>query len=256
MGCFDVYCTLCGVRLNGVMMHFAPKDTDKEDPKTMAKTHWLGRCTVLRPGQKAQHGFQETTCNCTFQKTNGRGEEHFLLNGSGTKKRESKDAMTEAGLVVHTDCWKAARAATKVALTYDHFDAQRLQKLHKSTHNYVLSYLKYAPASKYNKSQFFANDDRANVRPADRFILYSPLGKSAESKQNAARVVQNARAVVARRVKATTPANATSSRPKPGGRLSPSEKAREFKNKRRRGNDGNMWRSLPRADGVYRWVKA
>ena len=77
----------------------------------------------------------------------------------------------------------------------------------------------------------------------------------AAAKKNAARVAANARkllqgAATSRSSAARTPRRAGPARP------SPSQKAREFKNQTRRGNDGKTWRSKRCANGVYRWVRA
>jgi hypothetical protein len=59
----------------------------------------------------------------------------------------------------------------------------------------------------------------------------------------------------ARKVSATRPVAAAAARKVPAGRKSPPEHASEFKNKTRRGIDGNMWTSLPNVNGVFRWTK-
>ena len=239
MGCFDVYCALCGVRLNGGMIRDISKEPKK--PQTISTTRWMERCTVLVPHKKPQHGFLETACNCTFER---KGQSYFLCYA---KKKNKFVPMEGAGLAVHTDCWRAARKATGgKALTFEHFDMNKLRLQYKGAHNYTLTHLKYSPADTYNKTQHFANDDIENIKESDRYILFSPLGASAASKRNAARVAGNARRLLLQRGRRAT----ANSRP------SPSEKAREFKNQKRKGNNGGMWRSKKGANGVYRWVPA
>ena len=248
MGCFDVYCALCGVRLNGGMF----RDIDREPTKLriIATTRWMERCTVIVPHQKPQHGFRETACNCTFE---GKGRtyslDNFHVQYTAGKKKKAED---NAGLAVHTDCWRAARKAWKGrGLTLDHFDLRKLRTLHKTPHSYLFNHLAYGPAQ-VRKSQHFANDDIKNIKEADRYILVSPMGTSAAAKKNAARVAANARKLLqgaAASQSARTPRRAGPVRP------SPSQKAREFKNQTRKGNDGKTWRSKRCANGVYRWVR-
>ena len=121
---------------------------------------------------------------------------------------------------------------------------RKLRTLHKTPHSYLFTHLAYGPAAKYNKTQFFANDDIENIKETDRYIMVSPMGTSAAAKRNAARVAANARRLL------RGAAGAAVTRP------SPSEKAREHKNKTRKGNNGKMWRSKRCANGVYRWVPA
>ena len=254
MGCFDVYCALCGVRLNGGMF----RDVAKEPAKLrmIATTRWMERCTVLVPRRAAQHGFRETACNCTFE---GRGRAYALDNYVARVNKKTRcDAMEGVGLAVHTDCWRAARKAMNGrGLTLDHFDLRKLRTLHKTPHSYLLTHLAYGPAAKYNKTQHFANDDIENIKEIDRYILVSPMGTSAAAKKNAARVAANARKLLQGAATSSQSSSARTPRRAAGpARPSPSQKAREFKNQTRKGNDGKTWRSKRCANGVYRWVRA
>ena len=91
----------------------------------------------------------------------------------------------------------------------------KLRLQYKGAHNYTLTHLKYSPADTYNKTQHFANDDIENIKESDRYILFSPLGASAASKRNAARVAGNARRLLLQRGRRAT----ANSRPSPSEKL-------------------------------------
>lgn len=121
--------------------------------------------------------------------------------------------------------------------------------LHNTPHSYLFTHLAYSPATKYHKTQHFANDDVNNIKEADKYILVSPMGTSAAAKKNAARVAANARKLL----QGAAAPHASSVR---SVRPSPSQKARNCKNQTRKGNDRKTWRSKRCANGVYRWVRA
>ena len=97
MGCFYVYCPLCGMRLNSGMF----RDIAKAPVST---TRWMERCIVLVRGHKPQHGFMETHIR-------GQGTEATYFLCYDATKEDKFDPVGAPGAAVHTDCWRAARKA-------------------------------------------------------------------------------------------------------------------------------------------------
>jgi hypothetical protein len=141
MGCWDVFCFLCGntchSTLDGIEEYllenveyyesnnkkyklFKPiYESYKKNPKLFISklkkieknTNWLNKSTFLTANNKIVHGCKEVACNVTFEDKNGNSYSH----GTGY---EYDDIMY--GVFIHTDCWKFVKNEYNIKLTYSH----------------------------------------------------------------------------------------------------------------------------------------
>ena len=93
MGCWDVYCSLCGISCGGFLADINElKNTisNREFTKILKKIKWIERCTILLPNKKALHGFKEVNGNIKF---------------CNNKKKICYNIDNPLdGIVLHTDC--------------------------------------------------------------------------------------------------------------------------------------------------------
>lgn len=135
MGCYDVYCFVCGNPCHGILEGTIKEleeymNTDlreklstymrkyiKEiqsyptlvsDMRKMKKdTKWMENCTTLTADNKIIHGVKETECNITFKKGNI-SIEHMINYESFYNEH--------LGIFLHTDCWKYIKNTYGIAL--------------------------------------------------------------------------------------------------------------------------------------------
>jgi hypothetical protein len=253
MGCFNVWCPLCGGPLNESLEGLVDDKLTKEFIKIIkSKTKWLVKITILLSNRKAKHGFRETYCNTFF--INNKGEEYDLHPDDGIE-----------GLPLHTDCWKFAKKVMKRECTYSDFNnsklmwggkSRKVKKIDENTkskiqqyyrkngmHAFAFSNLNYIPIVKYWDQIF--NLDELDKNKNHWYLLYSPLGTSPESKKNAYRILKNIKNINKKK----------SAKPRKD-RPSPSESATSYdKGKKKKGNDGNMYVVVVNKNGVKRWKK-
>jgi hypothetical protein len=120
MGCFDVYCSLCGLPLNSGYSDLVQK--------------WMYKCTLLLNNNKIIHGATESACNY-----------HFYVKG---KSYDSLLYNERSFIVVHTDCWKYVKKEMKIELKYSDFPM--VDKFYKkNNYNFFSFNISYIPISKY-----------------------------------------------------------------------------------------------------------
>lgn len=158
MGCYDVWCPLCGGPLNGIY-------DDKVPLKVKRVTRWMEKVTLLLPN-KTIMGTKEIECNSTF--ATKKGEEYYFWMGD--------DFINGVGL--HDDCWRVAK---KDKLSYDNFEGKSFKK---DYYGFTVKGLDYKPIDKYWNQTF--ETDRL-LKDKNDYLLESPL----KSKMNADRVIKN-----------------------------------------------------------------
>jgi len=152
------------------------------------KYKWLQKVTILLEYKKPRHGFYEVDCNI-----------HFENNKTNESSYLSFEPNCTEGLAVHTYCWKYAKK-NKYELTYQHFNIDKVMwnkkgkisfptnktygnlKKYYSTRGYNLypiDNFDYNPILKYWSQDF----DIIELQKKNWYILYSPLGRSEESKK-------------------------------------------------------------------------
>jgi len=95
MGCYDVFCSLCGLPLNTCHQE------DVNIPK------WMYKCTLLLNNNKNINNAQEVACNINFHAN--KKEYNSLLN------------YPKSFIVIHTDCCKYIKKEKNIKLRYSDF---------------------------------------------------------------------------------------------------------------------------------------
>lgn len=171
MGCWDVFCSLCGFPLSYSLVYQI-----KEYLVKIPRANWTEKCTVLLIGKKAKHGFEEINCNFTFR-------------NKKTKEEYDIGEDYDLGVVLHTDCWKYASTLLKRKLTIDDFNLKKMKFRHKVWSHYTFTYLKYTEVSKYHEQNF--NIEKLLKNPKNLYLLYSPLAKTPLADKNRKRIKDN-----------------------------------------------------------------
>ena len=168
MGCWDIYCILCGntchemfedknkileaIKLyennkknNWFKKSFKPiYDAYNKNPNQYLEkinilsksTNWLKDCTFLTATNKIIHNVEEVNCNIMFVDDNNNNYIHSPFKF---------EALDNYGLFVHTDCWKFIQKKYKIDLCYSHLPI--IDK------NLFRSFIKY-PLGKYLEQDF------------------------------------------------------------------------------------------------------
>lgn len=257
MGCWDVYCPICGLTLQGLWSItdfiedqsknyeeiykknkfikinknkkniILKKDNLFHKEKLVSKTKWLKKCTVLLPNTKPKHNFEEVNCNIGFMKN----KELYDINLRNNE-------YDNIGIVLHTDCWKYIKKSKKYELTFDDFNLKKIIG-DKYWNHYKFKYFNYKEVEKYHEQYF--DIERLYKRPQDFYLLYSPIKNTIESKKNKKRIDKNIVKLF---------------KNKPKQRPSPVQSATIFvKGTIMKGSDGNNYKVKVIKNNIKKWVK-
>ena len=150
MGCWDIYCSLCGLPLN----------TGEFDNIKLPK--WLRRCTLLLNNNKNVSNAKEVSCNVDFVTKNNSYYGVF---------------RPYLFIAIHTDCLKFINSEKKIKLRYSDFPINsKLYNQTNSTKSFVFN-IDYKPISKY-WAQIFDIEQYI----ADGHSLETPLKNNRTSK--------------------------------------------------------------------------
>jgi hypothetical protein len=179
MGCWDIFCFLCGNTchgpLNGIEENLIEnieyfesiKDSKnkkkkwfiddysevyknyKKNPKIFLdklkkinkNTQWLDKCTFLAADGSINHHCEEGACNISFGDYQGNSFIHQTF---------FKDFNEHYGLFVHTDCWKYIQKEHKIKLSYKHLPINKVE----ITENKVFDFVDYGKIEKYWAQDF------------------------------------------------------------------------------------------------------
>lgn len=130
MGCWDIFCVLCGNTCHKMF----DNDTDDDSREAVeyheikkkigSKLNWLNHCTVLAMDDSVIHGCIETNCNVTFQKGN-KIYEALGKHSTGSFNDIITSGYTNVGIFVHDDCWKYTKDKIGIELKYSDFPVDR-----------------------------------------------------------------------------------------------------------------------------------
>ena len=167
MGCWDIYCFLCGNTchssfftkesfLEDVEYYESNKKKNKwfinyfkpiyelytKDSKMFIKKNlnlkiqskWLNKCTFLTTNNKIIHGCKEISCNIDFKDKNGNIYNH----------------ETFGGVFVHTDCWKFIDNEYKLKLNYSFLPIININQ----TCNKIFDFVNYGLIENYWNQNF------------------------------------------------------------------------------------------------------
>lgn len=157
MGCFDIYCLLCGNSCHSSKIdkeslfeeiqyykkNYANSKSIKHkwihakfnniykiynnNPQIIIQkinhinkiTKWLDKCTFLSADNKINHGCKEIACNTVFKDKKGNCyyNETVLIDN------------IMYGTFVHTDCWKFIKEKYGISLTYSHIPIIQIKQI-------------------------------------------------------------------------------------------------------------------------------
>lgn len=218
MGCYDVFCPLCGGPLNGIyyIPGFEIFYGDDLPPKVKKVSKWMKRVTLLLPN-KTIMGTTEVDCASTFSKS---GVEYDFWMDVGFKN----------GVALHDDCWRIAK---KYKLSYKNFENKSFKK---DMYGFLVKGLDYKVIEKY-WAQVFNTDNL--LKDKNDYLLDSPL----KSKKNAERFINN----IKKLMKSKKEIVVKKERP------SPADSATKFRvGTKKRGGDGTIWKVKKTASGIRR----
>ena len=111
MGCWDVYCFICG---NPCHSMFNEELVTKDIALKILykKTKWMNRCTMLQINDNVIHGVKEMNCNNSFCKNN-----KCITHLDMGKENEITDKY---GVFIHTDCWKYIKSNYNIKLKFSY----------------------------------------------------------------------------------------------------------------------------------------
>jgi hypothetical protein len=161
MGCWDIFCFLCGNR---------SRECDDNSNNFNKQTEWLNECTFLTATNKIIHNCKEIECNIIFADNTGNEYYHATYKPF---------PLENYGLFVHTHCWKFIQKKYKIDLCYSHLPISN------TNHRYNVfgSFIKY-PLEKYWKQDF---NFKALIEDKKEEMAYSPF-KSLSTAKNISNV--------------------------------------------------------------------
>jgi len=136
MGCFDIFCFICGNNCNNLIQ----RDANSEYNKIFKKLNWKINCTVLLPNNDVVHNCTETACSIDF--TNYLTKKNYSANLWLNDLNYFDNYISNRGIFLHTDCWKYIKNAYGIELKYKDIPVFY-------TKNYAPLKIKYGDITKY-----------------------------------------------------------------------------------------------------------
>ena len=159
MGCWDVFCPICGLSCNQQKYILdEPEAMDnlsvaqqKEIQQILSKGAYLAECTFLTIDDQIVHSCKEIACNIKFKCGNkifenindGRYIDHFR-----PRNRLTPDTF---GMFVHTSCWKWMKREYKIDLKYSDLPVVTNKEVKNSE---PIVGIAYGPIEKYWSQDF------------------------------------------------------------------------------------------------------
>jgi len=146
MGCWDIYCCLCGnscKSYNNLSEILLEQINNKEInlDKINKNTKWLNKCTFLSADGLIVHNCKEIMCNNVFMdnKKNIYYHQTYFENNN-----------IKYGIFVHTDCWKFIYKEYKIKLSYNYLPINKLLNISYKIFNFI----NYGKIEKYWDQNF------------------------------------------------------------------------------------------------------
>jgi hypothetical protein len=190
MGCWDIFCFLCGNRCHGAVYtndvflqdveyyesgrrdnfftaYFKPiYETYKKEPKLFDKkiklleknTKWLNNCTFLCANNKIIHDCEEVSCSIDFKDK----------KNNIYKNKTYYDEEGLYGVFTHTDCWKFIKKEYNLSLNYSNLPIN----IHDITKYKIFDFINYGVIEKYWNQDF---NFIKMIYDGNEELAYSPL---------------------------------------------------------------------------------
>jgi hypothetical protein len=202
MGCWDVFCCICGnplkveYTLNGIndfikeiynsdKINSSYSSTTKKlikkiklskniinDLNDLNKTgKWMNKCTMLLVNNQVIHNLTEISCNINF--CNKKICTTHIGSWTGTNECSYKSS-SNCGIIIHTDCWKFIKKNYKINLNFN-----MLPKLEYYNHNKNFN-INYGDIEKYWNQEFNFCELLLDNK---KYLCSSPLNNDKNIKQ-------------------------------------------------------------------------
>lgn len=168
MGCWDVFCFICGNPCHEIL------DGDYTENINIGKykkiTDWMNYCTILTASNEVIHDTQEESCNVDFIK----GNNLYVVTPYNVDKKYLRRCI-----FLHDDCYEYIRKTFNIKLNYSMIKPKNIEELHKYDFCKLETKYKGAPImidygmiTKYWGQDFDINQV---IKDKKGYILYSPL---------------------------------------------------------------------------------
>jgi len=161
MGCFDVFCLICGnpchsmlnfteyveqIISSGKKHYIKNPNLIKDLNKFKKHTLWMDKCTMLLTNNEVKHNCKEITCNTTFSDKKN-NYTHLMENYNVC----FYDKYSNGGVFIHTDCYKYIKLKYNIKLTYSN-----LPLIDNGKPNYYkpFEYINYGEIERYWEQEF------------------------------------------------------------------------------------------------------
>jgi hypothetical protein len=151
MGCFDVFCIICGNSCN--YFDFRNYNSEKNEfgnlrTKKMLNNYldWINKCTILTPNNEIHNNCENSGCdgNSFIDKDNK--NKYNIYNGHKILFFSYfNDDYKNKGIFLHTDCWKYIKKTYNKSLVYSDFPDNLITTIRGS----VLSNINYGDIIQY-----------------------------------------------------------------------------------------------------------
>jgi hypothetical protein len=156
MGCWDIFCSICG----------APLNSNNE-----GCYKWLIDCIFLCMDGRVLKNMHEIACNISFREQNKKPDiknEYLFYTGNSF----DPFAKRNTGIAVHTDCWNYVKNKKKIELKFNNFPIKK-DPHYSSPINIDKKY--YGGIDKYYHQDF---DYEGLYADNLHYMLISPLSKA------------------------------------------------------------------------------
>lgn len=107
MGCFDIYCFICGNTCHGL-----DKNIDKNLLTKYKKSfEWMNNCTLLLVDDTVQHNLVEYAGTTEFKKKSFKGEHMYMFE---------EDYNKNYGIFIHDDCYEFVKQTYNINLKFSY----------------------------------------------------------------------------------------------------------------------------------------
>ena len=191
MGCFDLYCFICGNSCYDVDFNELENiDISKQERNNINKSiKWLRKCTVLLANNKVIHNCFDSNCSGVFSQTKKKSNSTELFDCTGNKNKFTTyfSNITNSGIFLHDDCWKFVMKKYGIKLEYKNIPVLNLYEGRNIMYGRVCTEdnVNYGAITKYwsqymNYEKMFLDD---NI-----WMTYSPLNNSKNNSKNIVRI--------------------------------------------------------------------
>ena len=175
MGCWDVFCIICGNPCHGMFEDNQNTEYIKNKIEKLKKlyknTQWMNNCSMLLINNNIIHNVKEVSCNNYFCKKNFCA---IHLSKDTLSSEYSFQNLGLSGIFIHSDCWKFIKKNYGINLKFGD-----LPKLQNNSYEKIFN-INYGEIEKYMSQDFEFNQI---VIDKKEYLCSSPLKNDKNIKQ-------------------------------------------------------------------------